>query len=141
MCTCVYLCVLVCTCVQCTLGFYCGVCVAPVITDYRHLASDPRPGNESIHGELVHNSSLIDSLSPFSFEEILTRLGEKHSKEDTLPRQIVSFDALKTAPAPFPPRQLVSEQDLSESSQNSAGGECNSYPEPAANTALFCSPK
>ena len=84
---------------------YCIVCGAPVITDYRHLASDPRPGNESIHGELVHNSSPIDSLLPFSFKEILTRLGEKHSKEDTVPQQIVSFDALKTAPAPFPPRR------------------------------------
>ena len=41
--------------------FYCIVCGAPVITDYRHLASDPRPGNESIRGEIVHNSS-IDSL-------------------------------------------------------------------------------
>ena len=43
-------------------GSYCRVCVAPVITDYRHLASDPRPGNESIHGEVVHNSPSIDSL-------------------------------------------------------------------------------
>ena len=87
------------------LVFYSRVYVAPVITDYRHLASDPRPGNESIHGEVVHNS--IDSLLP-NVQRNIDTPGKKHSKKKTkhdVPVQIPAFDGMETVSVPFPPRQ------------------------------------
>ena len=84
----------------CIVYLYCIVyCVAPVITDYRHLASDPGPGNESIHGEVVHKPT-IDSLLPAQMRKhkVLTRLREK--KHETR-----SIYVLETVPSPFPPRE------------------------------------
>ena len=101
VCVCVFVCNTLCMCV-CIVCLYCIVyCVAPVITDYRHLASDPGPGNESIHGEVVHKPT-IDSLLPAQMRKhkVLTRLREKNWKHKTR-----SIYVLETVPSPFPPRE------------------------------------
>ena len=65
-----------------------------------------KENKESIHGEVVHNSSSIDSslLPNVQRTQDIDTPGRKafQGKDRT---QIAGFDGLKTISAPFPPRQ------------------------------------